>query len=311
MEIHQEKSKQVSIGKKIRRLVIVSAFLIIAVSVYLLYGSFQRKEPFLSIPIFFSQTGIACTEVTIEGTKYPFELDLGGDFYFSISNNIMSIIKNKKPNGLRKSCDIKGNTYDSPVTAVELIEISKIKINNALVVEEQLEFLLVGSVLDPPMLEKRKTDRLQICGRVGNHFFKGINYWLIDFPNSSFIAIRNIGDEKKRPRFFSKNFTEAILEQVDPLIVIAIETEMGVKKFALDTGASRSVLRPPTEFVDATHKIYTTDHFKIGGHDFGSIPLYLFDMSPLFQCDGILGRDFFRNHAVYLDFKNKKALISF
>ncbi len=311
MEIHQEKLKQVSIGQKTRRIIIAPIFLTLSLSLYLLYGSFQGKEPILNIPIIFSQTGIPCTQVTIDGNKHLFELDLGGDFYFSISKDVLSIIKNKKPNGSRKSCDIKGNTYISQVTAVELIEISKIKINNVPVVEEQIEFLLDGSVLNPPIVEKKKTDRLKIRGRVGNRFFKGIDYWLFDFPNDSLSAIRNMDEEKKTSRFSCKQFTEASIEQTDPLIIIAIETELGVKKFALDTGASRSVLRTPTEFLDATHKIYTTDHFKIGGHDFGSIPLYLFDMNPLFQCDGFLGRDFFQNHAVYLDFKNKKVLISF
>ncbi|MBX7066639.1 MAG: retropepsin-like domain-containing protein [Parachlamydiales bacterium] len=250
-------------------------------------------------------------EVIIEENKYPFEIDLGGDFYFSISKDILANLKNKKPSGLRKSFDIKGNAYDSPVNAIKLIEISKIKINNAPFVEEQLEFILDGSVLDPPLNEKGKTDRLQIRGRVGNRFFKGIDCWLIDFSNSTFVAIRNMDDEKKYPRFSSYKFTEATLEQTWPLIIISIETELGVKKFALDTGASRSILRTPAEFSDAAHKIYTTDYFKIGEHDFGSVPLYLFDMSPCFMCDGLLGRDFFRNHAVYLDFKKNVALISF
>jgi len=309
MEIHQEKLKPASIGKKIKSTLFASAFLFLAMSLYLLFGSFRKKEPTLFIPILFTETGIPLIEVTIEENRYPFELDLGGDFYFSIANEVMSSIKNKKSNGAIKSCDVKGNLYDSPITSVDLIEINKIKVSNVSVIEEKEAFILEGSVLNLPLVEKTKTDRLQILGRVGTRFFKGIDCWLIDFPNASLVAIRKMEEEKKSARFSPENFIELSLEKTDPLIVIAIETDFGVKKFALDTGASRTILRTPDELLDAKGQIYTTTHFKIGEHEFGSIPLYLFDISSRFQCDGLLGRDFFRNHAVYLDFENKKGYI--
>lgn len=47
----------------------------------------------------------------------------------------------------------------------------------------------------------------------------------------------------------------------------------------------------------------------IGDHDFGPTRLYLFDMTSNMQFDGLLGRDFFENHAIYLDFKNEKIYI--
>lgn len=309
MARHQEKLKQVLIGKKTKALIFAIIFL--TISTYLLKGSFLSKEPFLNIPIYFSQTGIPFTEVTIEGKKYPFELDLGGDFYFSIRSEVMRLIKDTKPNGSLKSCDIKGNIYESPITSIERIEIKKITINNVPVLQEHLDCILEGSILKLPILENMKNDRLQILGRIGNRFFKGIDFWLIDFPNSSLIAIRNMENEKKEPRFHRKQFTEATLLQTSPLILIEVDTELGIKQFALDTGANRSILRTPLEFRDGNHKIYTTDHFKIGGHDFGSVPLYLFDMTPSFQCDGLIGRDFFKNHSIYLDFKSHKALISY
>jgi hypothetical protein len=55
----------------------------------------------------------------------------------------------------------------------------------------------------------------------------------------------------------------------------------------------------------------TLPELVIGGLNFGEIDLYAYDFSDKFaEFDGVLGMDFCRKHVIYLDFNEKKALIS-
>ena len=56
--------------------------------------------------------------------------------------------------------------------------------------------------------------------------------------------------------------------------------------------------------------IYTTSMFEIGSKNFGSMNLYLFDITPeLHEIDGVLGMDFVKNHVIYIDYKDKVLYI--
>lgn len=305
METLPGKSKPPLIGKEISWLAVAGVLLVGCL--YSAYGFFVKKEPYLNIPISFSPRGIPCIEVKIEKEKYWLELDSGGDFYFSLEKKLIDNAQNKKKAGNSTSFDLKGTSYESSLTYLDLIEIGKIMINNVSVKEENFEYLMSGSVLNPPLSEVAVTERLEIPGRVGARFLKGIDFWLIDFPYRNLMAIRNIDEFKKKNRDFSKHFAEANLEEINHLFLVSIETELGIRKFVLDTGASRSILRTPSDWVVEKNSVYTTNTFKIGSVDFGPTSLYLYNMNPMIPCDGLIGRDFFKNHAVLLDFKNNKA----
>jgi hypothetical protein len=305
MEMPREESKQRTIGKEIKKWLVVGV-LGVALIIGWVYGSSHKKESSVRIPIIFSQTGIPCLEVEIEKNKYLFDLDSGGDFYFSVKKEVIDRVRDKKSDGYTKFCDIKGNRYESPLTRVGSVRVNKICLSNVTIKEEDLDYLLTGVVLKPPVDENLKKGASEISGRVGASFLKGIDYWLIDFPNRALTALRSVDEIRKN---VSSRFAEVAFEEVGSLIVVTVETGIGEKKFALDTGANKTILRTPLEFQGLDHHIFTTDYFKIGNHNYGATRLYLFDMSPLIRCDGLLGRDFFQHHAVYLDFKSKRGFI--
>ena len=53
-----------------------------------------------------------------------------------------------------------------------------------------------------------------------------------------------------------------------------------------------------------------TNKFKIGNIELGQTNLDIAEISPMLDdIDGYLGIDFFKNHAIFFDYQNKKALL--
>jgi hypothetical protein len=83
---------------------------------------------------------------------------------------------------------------------------------------------------------------------------------------------------------------------------IQLETEMGVKRLLVDTGAGRSVLRGKGK--DKDLRFWTDEH------DLGALKVCFFELTDRFEVDGILGMDFFLKHRVCIDFPGSMVYIS-
>lgn len=254
--------------------------------------------------------GLPCLNVKIESEEYLLELDTGYDSYFSLAPNLIKKIKEKSPAKFTRTADIKGNLYHAPTFNIKSLEIGKAFFKNINIKEEDSNFLLNGSVLYPPISDMLKRDYLEIHGRIGVKFFQSGEYWLIDFKNSKIVAIKDLEKYIKLHKVSQTNLAIASLEPIDSHLVILVQTDLGAKTFAIDSGASHSIIRAPSELGNEFPLCLTTDQFVIGGKDFGTIQFKLFEMSPHFKFDGLLGRDFLKKHALYLDLKNRKVLIS-
>lgn len=270
----------------------------------------QEKQPFLHIPIIFSH-GKPCVHVDIEGNKYLFHLDSGAfDCFATHKPEVIEKIKHKTSLDPTTWFDFKGNSYLSPTFEVKKICIETFKIYNATILEENPSFILNGSYSNSSNNSfcENNTELEEISGRIGIQILKVLDYWLIDFPKSSIFAIRDIEKIEQIPGFSFEGFIEVPLETIRSHAALAIETDFGIKKFILDTGASRSVMAPPSEQY-LNHQLLKTNRFSIGNYDLGETELYLFHLTKDFLCDGFLGRDFFQKHAIYLDFKKNRAWI--
>lgn len=305
MEMYPEKSKLVSIGTRIKWLRFVSIlFILIGILLYV-FEPFQQKGLYFQIPIVCSSDGLPCIQADIQGNKYLFELDSGGSIYFSIKEDILNKIKKTEEERKYHWQDIKGNEYASPMFYLDSIKILKMTISKVPAIKEDPFFHSEGSVLRPQELKKTHTNS---SGRIGSKILRLHDYWLIDLPHHALYVFKNLEEMERNFSFSFEDFAEASLEQIEPHIVIAVETDFGLKKFVIDTGAYRSILRTPAELQN--HDIITTNRFLIGGRDFGATQLYLFDINDrMEQFDGFLGRDFLEKHTVYLDFKNKKVYV--
>lgn len=281
---------------------------LIATSLFV-WGPFLLERPFLRIPIVFLQEK-PCIRTHIEENEYLLELDSGSSGYLSLNQEVLDKIKNKTTTENRKWEDINGNKYESLAFSIEEINIGTFEIWNAIAFTESSDFINNGCKLIKQQKSKEIPNNTldKIQGRIGLKILRILDYWLIDFPNSELVAIRDIEKITNKPGFSLSEFTEVALEQSENQIAVIAETDFGIKKLALDTGAYRSILNfPSKEF--SNHQIVKSDHLIIKNKDFGGIEFYVFEIPQAFKIDGILGLDFFYKHAIYLDFKNNRAFI--
>ncbi len=171
--------------------------------------------------------------------------------------------------------------------------------------EESLDFTTKGSVI-------AKAKGISNAGRLGRDFFAGKNIFM-DFNHRVLIICSELKDIRKEG-YEIKNLITVPFKNTSDGIVLEIETDMGKKKFVLDTGTTVSVIRTenlnkvPIQQKEGT-PITKTSKFIIGGIDFGWRELYLLDISREFKIDGLLGMDFLKDHMVYLDFTKKTVYI--
>jgi hypothetical protein len=99
-------------------------------------------------------------------------------------------------------------------------------------------------------------------------------------------------------------------------LVISAQTDLGQKKFLLDTGFTTNVIRSSLLdrqlFQDEKpEEMFVTSKFLIGERDFGKQEFCPLDIAEAFDdLDGFLGMPFFQNHAVLLGFQNHLAYIT-
>ncbi|MGB7978361.1 MAG: hypothetical protein WCF19_04280 [Chlamydiales bacterium] len=273
-------------------------------------GVTLRRGCYARIPVQFAGNS-ALIEVEIEGNKYPLKLDLGAACQFALFGNALKIIHKKKFAGIVLITDIKGNQYEENSYLIPCIQKKNIKCTNAIVLEEHENFIEKGALLWRS--DQKRRIQAPFMGRIGRDFFISNNLF-IDFPNSM-IFVTNSLDQLKKDHWHIRNLFETEFEINRWGIIVSIETDIGIKKFILDTGASASILRESQ--VDSSLKkeaalglpTFTSMKFSIGGHDFGPLNILLFEMDHSVDADGYLGLDFFKKHAIYLDFKNNRAFI--
>lgn len=130
---------------------------------------------------------------------------------------------------------------------------------------------------------------------------------VFDFPHSSI--------------FLADHLSEVIDEtmcQVVPFelgkagVIVEIGTELGTKKFLLDSAATKSLIQlSETEKTYAPNKCVAMK-LTMNGADFGFWKFNVFDIPKEFNdMDGILGIDFFKKSVIGLDFTTKKGYIQF
>ena len=275
-------------------------------------------KDFVRIPIeFLPIGGQACIAMEIDGNRFLVQLDSGGTG-LSLAKKILEKIPNKIQDGTSVHYNFRGKEYTKQRYVVHSVQIGKnITFQDFPVLEENYDLIADGvristrtsSSDEPKISESRKDLLAKISGRIGSIFLRGLNYCLIDFKNSALYAITDPESFKNNPQFSLEGFTEVPIESNQPHIVISVETDLGIKKFELDTGATISFLRFPPSDPHLKHQFFTSKKFNVNGTDLGPTKLLYIELTPKAPIDGTLGRDFFNKHAVYLDFMNNRALI--
>lgn len=244
---------------------------------------------FERIPVAFNKRNAPIIEVVIQGSSYPFKLDLGNSFSFSLGNEILRKI-NKTQYGSCKWHDFRGNQYESPIYTIPEITISTLKFPCAFVNQDSNEFHANTTLIGEP---------LAVPGVVGLPILQKYNL-LLDFPHSAIYASNTLADLQEAG-LFSNNFLEIPFTVHADGIIFSAETDAGTYRLVLDTGATSTAIRAP-------HPAFTSK-FNMMGHDFGKCSIMPIDLSSQFEFDGCLGMDFLLEHPIFIDYSNKALFI--
>lgn len=294
-----------------KKILFFSLSLLFIAGAYVLY-SFLQKDPFEArFPIVFNASQLPQTEVKIEGNSYLLKIDLGASEPFSLTGDILAKIQ-KEDAGSIHSFDLKGNEYCSKTYIVPEIRIRNLKATRFEVREESPDFLAQGSVIYSP---EKDIHSIENQGSLGRPLFQDINLFL-DFHNAVMFACRHLRDRKKEGYRLNQLVSLPIEQNPENEIILKVMTDVGIQRFLIDTGCTRSLIKPSSVIDQSLQtwqehlKTWYSSKFILGNRDFGGFHLLVFPMDSKFSnFDGIIGMDFLKNHVLYFDFKNKTAHI--
>jgi hypothetical protein len=263
-----------------------------------------------SIPVVFSADfSLPMVEVEIEKNTYFLEIDSGAaGLFLSLRADILERINSKESQGDSQSMDVKGNVYTFPQFLLPKLKVHGYEFGPFIAEEESLDFLTKGSVFFESTRDLRVVDHSD--GRLGLQWLRKHN-WYFDLANSSLSMI-----EGEVAKVVPRGYVEVPFEITRFGIVISARTDLGSRKFVLDSCASASALKRSIVPEDMAKEIsegrwlFRSRKFILEGENFPNQKFWLLDVHTLFgDIDGILGVDFFKKYPIYLDFENRKAYI--
>lgn len=241
---------------------------------------------------------IPSSYVEIEGKPYLLEIDLGAKSALSLHKDILNHI-DKTPCGKSRRKDFLGNTYTTNAYLIPKVKIANQTLKKIKAKEESPEFA-ANSVITKP-------NTAPSLGRVGRDFFEGKNLFL-DFSRGLIIVCSHLKDIE-REGYDPTRACPVPFQNSPAGIIFKIETDMGTKNFALDTGSTKSTIRAKsnTKKTDGLKFVKTT-LFATPNKDFGPQNLLELNISESFdEIDGLLGMDFLEKTPVFLDQKKQLA----
>lgn len=265
---------------------------------------FSVEPSVVGIPITFSRSDTPVVTVEIEGKLYSLEVDLGSKFQISLNKTVLESIIDKKVNGVAKWRDTKGRFFESPSFLISHMSMGDLALKDLVVKQEDDVYIANGALwseLETPY---------QKSGAIGRPLLEKTNL-LLDFPGCKIFPCNN-GKQVETAGFFLNQMVQVPFESGPKGIILQIESDVGLLRLALDTGTTINIVRA-SRLEDRECKknahgfpVFTSSKFSMGGNDFGTTSLILYDLSPeLKEIDGLLGMSFLKNHTLYIDYQKK------
>lgn len=282
---------------------LLGLFILLAVFVY---GFFWQSGYYAVLPVTYNDAGLPVVYVTISAKKYPLTVDTGSKLEVSLYERVLDTIAHESY-GIEKFQNFLGTKFERPTYKVPSIKLGSVTFSTPIVVgrpeKDRQVYMIKGSV-------EKQNHPDQPVGILGRGLLKKTNM-LIDMQHSKIILAKNPSQLKKGG--YNLDLFAKVPFILDPKgIFIDIETDLGTKRFLLDTGFTLTMVHKNffSEEIDLSVDKYDipfslSKKFSIGRCDFGSKKLYLIKMTKeLNVLDGILGMDFIEKHAIYIDFSN-------
>ena len=294
-----------------RNLKILSALLLFSCTFSIFYFS-KIASYYFEIPVDL-QTSITSARIQVSIESHNFQLDLdSGAKYCSLYPHHLDKL-NKKFLKFNSSLDIHGNEYKDSLYTVSHFKIGDSYSSEIPIIQESPQFMMQGILALGE--NKTKEEEIYKCdGRAGRDVFRGKNF-LLDFARSKIIFCKNLRD-LTRDHYKTDKFVQIPVALNKFGICFQVETDEGPKTLILDTGASHTFLRASTSEITAIKEannglpFWPSKKFVLNGHDFGITNFYLYPISTkLDGLDGMIGLDFLKSYAVYIDLKKSMAYI--
>jgi len=139
---------------------------------------------------------------------------------------------------------------------------------------------------------------------------------LLDFGHSR-IFVSNDMNKLKHAGYPVSSWEKIPFEVIPVGIVLHINTDLGLKRFAIDTRSTLNLIRPSYLKDKKRRKdkaglpYFTSFTFMVGKKDFGRTKLHLYDTAQEpEEIDGLLGEPFLKKHAIYLDFEKQLVYVA-
>lgn len=280
-------------------------FLFSAMTIHLLLYRANRSE---KIPLYYSYSKMPVISGSINKKPYYFGIDTGSTFHLSMPKHILQNI-DKVPFKTFFSKDGFGNRYKSQGYLLKEFRVGNLEIDTIEVCEKSPDFYENTNLWSDERSRKKFTGP-KLTGTIGIPLLESSNTYF-HFPKNEMAFIRNSSDLKKY-RIDLTSFTAIPFENTDYGIIIEIGTDLGIRKFSVDTGSTENFFRSSL----ITHKelkqdpirkilfFATTHRFKLGNMDYGPEELCSLEISEEFPIDGMLGMAFLRKHEVFIDYRN-------
>lgn len=251
----------------------------------LFLGLFNKESKIIRIPLEFS-SGSPLVAVEIEGKPHYMILDLGNSCEFTLKRDVLETILKKERQGIRTNVHLDGQKSSVPKYLLQRMQIQN------------------GEIIHTIVEEDSEITQENVSGRIGRNTLQTCNL-LLDFSHSLIFILRDFDDLRKE-KYSKKDFQEIPFRLTRWGAVFNIETDLGIKRFFINTSAPFSAIR---KLQYEEEKIITAK-FKIGKIDLGNTYLNPIDIDQaLDDIDGYLGIDFLKNNILYLDYKKSKAWI--
>lgn len=255
-------------------------------------GTFSAPKPYFGyFPVQFSSTGVPIIDVEIDGSFYPVKVDL-------LSKDHVSLLSDIVESGKDESAEL----------------LAKVRLNSLIFENVPISIQTDDKVIITLRAEG-KEKHVNPVGSIGRKLLKKCN-WLIDL-NHHVLLTTNCAKELRKRGYDLNRFVKVPFTICETGIYINMETEFGEMCFLLDTASTINLMNsshfPGQEatFVKGPFgfPLITSSQLVIHNYDYGPCEFHLFNSvkEELTGIDGIIGANFLKKHAVYLDFSKNTA----
>ena len=301
-----------------KRLLFLFSLIGLGVFFTLCIKSFSHHQNYLHIPVSdFGPLGIPIIRAEIEGISCSLAVDLGLSHMLGIQPKIVQKIKNKKMNHDEGIKDIKDNIYTTQSFQLSSVQLKNWSVKDVIAFEEVSAYKNNTIFFAPSEEVKQRIldqDAKVRDGTLGWPIFSRFDCFF-DLGHSE-IFIGNSRAALSKAGCSMNGFIKVPFTITNSGLILSVTTDLGIHPLLLDTGATCSMIRESlvdkrnAKEIESDVWEYNSDSLQLNGHDLGTWTFRLFKIpNSMTQFDGALGMDFFRDHAIYFDFRNQAAYI--